>query len=263
MASASIPTLIDLCFAALDDDRRWIELIYRLALGAEADWQDAERLLEVVFPHWQRSFELREDLLRAAMLGHLYADLIDRLDLGVAVLDADRRLRHANPAFGRALSHIAPDHAARPEVWLQRLLPATEDAGLHDLPLIWERQVVGLCFVPKSLRPAALGAAPGGRLVVLRSTGDDSVNREHPAQPSEAGLPEDGGYQPHRTGAPAAVGAAGVAGDAARCDTPGRPGARDPASAGLTAARSVPRLDRGLPFGGQTAGAFARRPVGR
>ena len=181
MSSASIPTLIDLCYAALDDDRRWIELIYRLALGAEADWQDAERLLEVVFPHWQRSFELREDLRRAAMLGHLYADLIDRLDLGVAVLDADRRLRHANPAFGRALAHVAPDHAARPEAWLQRLLPATEAAGLQDLPLIWERQVVGLCFVPKSLRPEALGAVPGGWLVVLRSTSDNAVNREHRA----------------------------------------------------------------------------------
>ncbi len=164
----TIPTLIDLCYAALEDDSRWIELIYRLVLGAEDEGFEAERLLEAVFPHWQRAFELREELRRAAALGQLYDDLIDRLDLGVAVLDEGGGLRHANAAFGRALDRIAPGMAA--QVWLRRVLPVRMDGA--DVPVLHAGEAVGVAFVPASLR----AAGTGGRLVVLRAR--------------EAGLPD-------------------------------------------------------------------------
>jgi len=178
---ASIPAMIDLCYAALDDESRWIALIYRLALGAEDDGHDAERLLEAVYPHWQRAFELREDLRQAAMLGRLYTDLIDRLDLGVAVLDAEGRLRHANAAFGRTLARIDPAAGAAPETWLGRVTGLPAALSGNDQPLIWEGRLIGVSFVPESLRPAALGAEPAGRLVVLRQPGAQGADRSHRA----------------------------------------------------------------------------------
>jgi alpha-beta hydrolase superfamily lysophospholipase/DNA-binding CsgD family transcriptional regulator len=173
---ATIPVLIDLCYAALEDDSRWIELIYRLALGAEAEGGEAERLLEAVFPHWQRAFELREELRRAAMLGRLYDDLIDRLDLGVAVLDDEGRLRHANAAFARALARIAP--GARAEGWLARALPG---GGAGDVPVLHEGQAVGVSFVPASLAGSAPAGTPAGRLVVLRQTAGGTADLSHRA----------------------------------------------------------------------------------
>lgn len=177
---AAIPVLIDLCYAALEDDSRWIEMIYRLALGAEAEGIEAERLVEIVFPHWQRAFELREELRRAAMLGRLYDDLIDRLDLGVAVLDDEGRLRHANAAFARALDRIAP--GVRLEAWLARAMPAAgAGRGAGDVPVLHEGQAVGVSFVPASLAGPSGGAAPAGRLVVLRLGHGGSAELAHRA----------------------------------------------------------------------------------
>lgn len=173
---ASIPVLIDLCYAALEDDSRWIELIYRLALGAEAEGVEAERLLETVFPHWQRAFELREELRRTAMLGRLYDDLIDRLDLGVAVLDDEGRLRHANAAFSRALERIAP--GVRVEGWLAQAMPGVA-AG--DVPVVHAGQVVGVSFVPASLSGAGDRSVPAGRLVVLRLATGGTAELAHRA----------------------------------------------------------------------------------
>lgn len=179
-----MPVLIDLCYAALDDESRWIELIYRLALAGEAEGDvDVDRVLEALHPHWQRAFELREELRQAASLGRLYTDLIDRLDLGVAVLDAEGRMRHANPAFARLLERIDPGAPSSPEDWLRRMLttaPAATGPG-GDVPLVVDGQAVGVCFVPASLRGGVLGAEPVGRLVVLRLPSAERADLAHRA----------------------------------------------------------------------------------
>lgn len=174
-----VPVLIDLCYAALDDETRWIELLYRLSLAAESGGQDIDPVVAMLHPHWQRAFELREELRQAAALGRLYHDLIDRLDLGVAVLDAGGALRHHNPAYARALSRLdggAARGAAWAQDWTRRLLGGTGLAGAGDLPLTHAGQVVGISFVPASLRGGGAGPdeAALGRLVVLRLS-DDAV----------------------------------------------------------------------------------------
>ena len=180
-----LPVLIDLCYAAMEDDERWIELIYRLSLAAEAEGQDVDALLATLHPHWQRAFDLREELRRAAALGRLYHDLIDRLDLGVAVLDAEGGLRHHNAAFARALDRLAPDEGMRtcPEVWARRLLGPDGAAGSGDRPLLLDGQVVGISFVPASLRGD--GQAPDaqalGRLLVLRLPDAEAGDLAHRA----------------------------------------------------------------------------------
>jgi alpha-beta hydrolase superfamily lysophospholipase/DNA-binding CsgD family transcriptional regulator len=172
-----LPMLIDLCYAALDDDSRWIELLYRLCLVGDGDAQQVEQVLEALHPHWQRAFELREELRQAATMGRLYHDLIDRLDLGVAVLDAEGRMRHLNPAFGRALARLT---GAEPPATLdaaERALRALEvgsavaGGGLADRPVLFQGQVVGVSFVPASLRGARQTVEPLGRLIVLRAPG--------------------------------------------------------------------------------------------
>lgn len=174
-----VPVLIDLCYAALDDDSRWIELIYRLALGSPSDGQDAESVLEAVFPHWQRAFELREELRQAAALGRLYRDLIDRLDLGVAVLDTEGRIRHANPVFGQTLGRIDPEAARSPEPWLRRAMGAAPPDG--DVPLVHEGRIVGVSLVPDSLRTGPMRHEAAGRLAVLRDGNAATVDLSHRA----------------------------------------------------------------------------------
>lgn len=183
-----VPVLIDLCYAALDDETRWIELLYRLSLAAESEGQDIDPVVAMLHPHWQRAFELREELRQAAALGRLYHDLIDRLDLGVAVLDAEGALRHHNPAYARALARMdggAARGAAWAQDWTRRLLGGSGAAGAGDLPLTHAGQVVGISFVPASLRGGSGGAGPDeaalGRLVVLRLSDDAMQDVTHRA----------------------------------------------------------------------------------
>ena len=67
----TIPALIDLCYAALEDDERWVELLYRLLLSSDADPAGMDALMQAIQPHWQRAFELREELRQAAAMGRL------------------------------------------------------------------------------------------------------------------------------------------------------------------------------------------------
>jgi len=177
-----LPVLIDLCYAALDDDSRWIELLYRLCLVGDGDAQQVEQVLEALHPHWQRAFELREELRQAATMGRLYHDLIDRLDLGVAVLDAEGRMRHHNPAYARALFRLTG--AETPAAIDRETRALTDGAGLGgtgDQPVLHQDRVVGVSFVPASLRGARQTVEPMGRLLVLRAPDGGAGDRSHRA----------------------------------------------------------------------------------
>jgi len=186
-----LPMLIDLCYAALDDDARWIELIYRLVLDSAAGGQDLDGLIEALHPHWQRAFELREELRRAASMGRLYDDLIDRLDLGVAVLDPQGQLRHHNRAWVRALDRLAGPAPAPGDIAARtRALLAGNGAAagggsgggaLDERPLRHQGRLVGVSFVPASLRGPDSRAEPAGRMLVLRAAADDPAGLSHRA----------------------------------------------------------------------------------
>lgn len=174
--TADLPGLIQLCYAALDDDSRWMELIYRLCLLSERDGQTVEQIMEAIQPHWQRAYELHEQLRKAAMMGVIYSDVIDRLDLGVGMVDADGALRQANAAFDQALAGLiadGPDPALTPAARSARLLAAQTrwpPPPGSDSPVLWAGRVVGVSFVPESLRQMAGDTqGPLPRLIVLRS----------------------------------------------------------------------------------------------
>ncbi|ROU03906.1 serine aminopeptidase domain-containing protein [Histidinibacterium lentulum] len=185
--TASLHELIELCYAALDDDERWVELIYRLLLTSEADPEGMDDLMQTIQPHWQRAFELREDMRQAASMGRLYHDLIDRMAVGVAVLDAGFALRDWNTAFAEAVGRLfgRPGGATSLQRDVARLLatrpqgaPESQRAG-DDVPILHEGRLVGVLLQPPSLFGAGLGAEPPGHLMVLRAPDSRSADRQH------------------------------------------------------------------------------------
>jgi DNA-binding CsgD family transcriptional regulator/alpha-beta hydrolase superfamily lysophospholipase len=186
-ASADLPGLIQLCYAALEDDARWMELIYRLCLVSERDSQLVEHIMEAIQPHWQRAYELREELRKAAMMGVIYSDVMDRLDLAVGLVDGDGSLRHANSAFDRTLEALMPDmpKPLAPAERSARLLsaqPGWPPPNQSDNPILWNGKLIGVSFVPGSLLRQT-GNAPGQlpRLIVLRGTNLESSALDHRA----------------------------------------------------------------------------------
>lgn len=183
---ACVPTLIGLCYAALDDDDRWVELLYRLLLSSDSDPAGMDALMEAIQPHWQRAFELREDIRQAAAMGHLYHELIDRMALGVAVLDAEFGLRNWNNAFAMAVGGLfdqpvdtmdLPRNVARLLAARSPHGPVNQRAGA-ETPVLHDGMVVGVMLQPASLRASA--GAPG-HLMVLRAPGASVADRQHRA----------------------------------------------------------------------------------
>ena len=185
----SIPALIDLCYAALEDDERWVELLYRLLLSSDADPAGMDALMQAIQPHWQRAFELREELRQAAAMGRLYHELIDRMAVGVAMLDADFTLRDWNRAFGTAVAMLTGQPLERLDLQraVARLLAARPAGGRDggrasdEVPVMHEGHVVGVLLQPVGLTAMAGGAAPPGHLMVLRAPAARGADRQHRA----------------------------------------------------------------------------------
>jgi DNA-binding CsgD family transcriptional regulator len=146
-------------------------------------------LMRTIQPHWQRAFELREDMRQAATMGRLYHDLIDRMAVGVAVLDAGFALRDWNTAFAEAVARLfgQPEDSAGIQRNVARLLaarprgaPASSRAG-EDSPILHEGRLVGVLLQPPSLIAAGRGAEPPGHLMVLRAPDSRTADRQHRA----------------------------------------------------------------------------------
>lgn len=185
----SIPALIDLCYAALEDDERWVELLYRLLLSSDADPDGMDTLMQAVQPHWQRAFELREELRQAAAMGRLYHELIDRMAVGVAVLDADFTLRDWNSAFGAVVATLSGQPLDRIDLprAVARILAAGPAGGRDgrrtsdEVPVMHEGHVVGVLLQPVGLTAMAGKGAPPGHLLVLRAPETRGADRQHRA----------------------------------------------------------------------------------
>jgi len=185
----NLPQLIDLCYSAIRDEARWVEMVYCLCLAAEEGGEDLDDVMDALHPHWQRAFELREDLRWASGMGQIYNDLIDRLDIGVAVLGADLRLRHANPAFKRAMIRLlggTEETLARTTAKQMGLkdrskaLGATSPSG-RETPILFDGRVIGVSFVPGSNLANSARVSPVGRLLVVRDTTEQSSSLSHRA----------------------------------------------------------------------------------
>ncbi|WP_417628273.1 serine aminopeptidase domain-containing protein [Pararhodobacter aggregans] len=185
----SIPALIDLCYAALEDDERWVELLYRLLLSSDADPAGMDALMQAIQPHWQRAFELREELRQAAVMGRLYHELIDRMAVGVAVLDADFGLRDWNSAFAGVVATLSGQPMERLDLQraVARILAARPVGGrdgrrtTDEVPVMHDGHVVGVLLRPVGLIAMAGKGAPPCHLLVLRAPESRGADRQHRA----------------------------------------------------------------------------------
>lgn len=187
--SLDLSSLIAKCYAAIDDDNHWIDLIIRIARAAEGEDQDQDidALIEILHPHWQRAFELREELRWAAKMGRIYHEVIDRLELGVALLDAEHNLGHANPAFKRIMARLMGASDANMARVTQALVMGQESqiraaagsATGQDIPLMLDGRIVGVWIAPGRADIMGLPSDTLGGLLVLRDPSNISDSQDN------------------------------------------------------------------------------------
>ena len=167
--------LVELCYNAINDETRWVDMLYRLELaqGDEALAGDAlDNLVAKVMPDWDRAFQLNKQVMASATMGVLLQSLVDRLDLGVAVLTDARDLVHGNAAFGRALNNLGlVEEGEHASIGLRRLLA---DGKLHECRtpgekiLSFDGRHLGFIFRPRALNQTALQRSGPSAMLVLR-----------------------------------------------------------------------------------------------
>ncbi|WP_198008764.1 serine aminopeptidase domain-containing protein [Ahrensia sp. R2A130] len=99
--------LIALCYDAVDDETRWIEVLYRVALDmARSGGSDRDRIeatLHSLMPHWDRSYSINRRVLASTALGMVLQTVIERLDIGTALMSTQHKALHHNAAFEQVL----------------------------------------------------------------------------------------------------------------------------------------------------------------
>lgn len=170
--------LVELCYHAIADESRWIELLYRLAhaLGDEVRLpQDRfEAVIAALMPHWERSFTLNRQMAQAAAVGVVLQNVIDRFRIGVAIVDADLGVLFANATFGRHLA--GPGHDGNDTAALTAGLRALCDAptrerlhsGTGETLLMRDGEAIGFHFRPPALRQTNLHRGGASGVVILR-----------------------------------------------------------------------------------------------
>lgn len=170
--------LVELCYNAIEDDSRWSEIIYRMIYEAEQSGNTTEEELQdriaALMPHWERAFNLNKQVMMSATLGVLLQSVIERLQIGVALLDRDNELLHANAVFDSTLSNLmdiaeheyAPDGAALRNATRRLLDSASQVKG--ERVVVHEERPVGFQFFPDALRQTGLQRHGPASLLVLR-----------------------------------------------------------------------------------------------
>ena len=170
--------LVELCYTAIGDDRRWIELLYRLAhtVSLEASPQASDDLLAVLAPHYDRALQIDRQIMEAAAVGTVLQEMLDRLGIGLAIVTPDLEVRFANAGFAGWLG-IGPEGRA-PE----RLTPALKarvGAGFAEavrgggdtVPLMEGEEIAGVHFRPAALRQTALDRGGSSGVIAIRRAG--------------------------------------------------------------------------------------------
>ncbi len=176
--------LVELCYNAIEDDSRWAEIIYRMIYEAEQSGDATEDELHGrisrLMPHWERAFNLNRQVMMSATLGVLLESVIERLQIGVALLDRDNDLLHANPVYDRALASLSARQAAdRSEGGFcprtaTRLLLESAGSGRGggtqaERIVLFDERPVGFQFYPSALRQTGLQRHGPASILVLRS----------------------------------------------------------------------------------------------
>lgn len=192
--AVDINALIALCYDAVDDETRWVEVLYRVALSmarhGENDTEKMQATLHSLMPHWDRSYTINRRVLASTALSLVLQTVIERLDIGTALLSGNCRVLHHNDAFRQtlrsAINERSPNRtASTAEVSVDADFAAVMnaefrsqlDSGQDTSILTVDGHPLGFYFRPDAL--GLLDSAGGGDdtipvgLLVLRGSGDD------------------------------------------------------------------------------------------
>ena len=184
--------LVELCYNAIDDEHRWTEIIYRVIYEAERSGDDAEDDLEErisrLMPHWERAFNINRQVMMAATMGVLLQNVVERLQIGVAILDKDNDLLHANSAYAEALVTLYPEYSDEMTNGVgdmratKRLLTdnvqGEKRSGKSERVLLAGDRPVGYQFFPDALKQTGLQRQGPASILVVRAGGAERSSRE-------------------------------------------------------------------------------------
>lgn len=180
--------IVELCYNAIDDDSRWTEIIYRMIHEAElsgnVNEEELHERISRLMPHWERAFNLNKQVMMSATLGVLLESVIERLQIGVALLDRQNDLLHCNGAFETSLSGLLPQDDAcqiqeTAKARVKSLLAENEAAVISrqngERLIVHEGKPVGFQFFPAALKQTSLQRHGPASLLLLRvQTGEDT-----------------------------------------------------------------------------------------
>ncbi|MHA7775766.1 serine aminopeptidase domain-containing protein [Roseibium sp. M-1] len=180
--------LVELCYNAIEDDSRWTEIIYRMIHEAErsgdVNEEELHERISRLMPHWERAFNLNKQVMMSATLGVLLESVIERLQIGVALLDRQNDLLHSNGAFEAALAGLFPQDATAegqtsPKANVHQLLKENEAAevarGNGERLIVHDGRPVGFQFFPAALKQTSLQRQGPASLLLLRvQMGEDT-----------------------------------------------------------------------------------------
>ncbi|SFI47759.1 Lysophospholipase, alpha-beta hydrolase superfamily [Jannaschia pohangensis] len=164
--------LVELCYTAIDDESRWVEMLYRLVHGLsgpedEGNPDQLEKLLTALMPHWDRSYRLNRQIMQTAAIGSVMQNVLERFDLGLAVVDDAFEISYRNDSFARAATRLFGDVPLRDA--LPRAFRDQTREGRREAVLMIDGRPAGFYFRPRALRQTALQRGGASGVLALSS----------------------------------------------------------------------------------------------
>lgn len=175
-AEASPVELIELCFNAVHDENAWLQIMgqFMERLDETDDVEAIEEEFSRVMPFWDRSFQLNKQILGAARMGLLLNDLMERLNIGTAIVSSDGELLNCNEAFATAAVDLglcsSEEQGESLQVQLAKCAQALVSNTLDATPdgeqiILVDGKPAGMVFTPRSMA----GSGMDGKMIVLRN----------------------------------------------------------------------------------------------
>lgn len=183
--------LVELCYNAIEDETRWVEMLYRVArdIARRRDMDEAE--IEETFvrlmPHWDRSYKVNRQIMTNAALGVVLQNVFERFEMGMVLLTREMEPVHYNNAYcdmvvRLGLADAAPTSPEEISAYTGQLLDASfrarANAGEKETVLVRHGHPIGVYFCPSSLRQTALQRGGPAGILIVRHPGAGNMDAQ-------------------------------------------------------------------------------------
>lgn len=183
--------LVELCYRAIDDESRWVEMLYRVTYALSADDKLDEANLETMvlalMPHWDRSYKLNRQVMQSAAIGAVLQNVIDRFNIGIAVVSPEMDVSFANARFAKNFGALTGEiiEASMNEQLSAALKDFTDESFVEQCKsrggealLVVDGEAVGFHFRPKALKQTALQRGGASGVLILRRALEGGTTNE-------------------------------------------------------------------------------------